>query len=113
MTVNEGAPTWMPWIQQILKFPGSNPIVREANPDYASIPEKISDRMILDFLNMIRLAMTYSEKTIRQMFPVDVKDPLDRKGYQIINEKYDMVVEYMKTTYNIDITKYAAILDGN
>lgn len=103
----------MPWIQQILKFPGSNPIVREANPDYASIPEKISDRMILDFLNMIRLAMTYSEKTIRQMFPVDVKDPLDRKGYQIINEKYDMVVEYMKTTYNIDITKYAAILDGN
>jgi len=46
------------------------------------------------------------------MFPVDVEDPLDKKGYQIINDKYDLVVEYMKTTYGIDVTKYAAILDG-
>ena len=68
--------------------------------------------MVLDFLNMIRLAMTYSGETIRQMFPVDVEDPLDKKGYQIINDKYDLVVEYMKTTYGIDVTKYAASLDG-
>ena len=102
----------MPWIKQVIQFPGSKPIIGEANPDYASIPEKVSDRMVLDFLNMIRLAMTYSGETIRQMFPVDVEDPLDKKGYQIINDKYDLVVEYMKTTYGIDVTKYAAILDG-
>ena len=112
VTTNEGAPTWMPWIKQVIQFPGSKPIIGEANPDYASIPEKVSDRMVLDFLNMIRLAMTYSGETIRQMFPVDVEDPLDKKGYQIINDKYDLVVEYMKTTYGIDVTKYAAILDG-
>ncbi len=112
VTTNYGAPTWMPWIVKEIRFPGIPVITEEINPDYASIPEKISERVLQDFLNMIRLAMLYSEEKIRAMFPIDAEDPLDRKGYQVINDKYDLVVEYMKTTYNVDLPKYAAILNG-
>ena len=45
------------------------------------------------------------------LHPIDVEDPLDRAGYQIINDKYDLVVEYMKTTYEVDLQKYAEILE--
>lgn len=110
VTTNYGAPTWMPWIVSVIRFPGME-ITRELNPDHASIPE-VDGRILQDFLNMIRLAMTYSEETIREMFPVDAEDPLDQKGFRIINDKYDLVVKYMKTTYNVDLSKYATILEG-
>ncbi|WP_292271440.1 hypothetical protein [Butyricimonas sp.] len=112
VTTNYGTPTWMPWIVKEIRFPGSPVITQEMNPDYASIPERISERVLLDFLNMIRLAMLYSKEKIREMFPLDAEESLERKGYQIINDKYDLVVEYMKTTYDIDVTRYAAILDS-
>ena len=61
---------------------------------------------------MVRLAMTYPETQIREDFPLDAEDPLEQAGNQIINDKYDLVVKYMKDTYNVDLPKYADILDG-
>ena len=55
--------------------------------------------------------MLWPEEKVREEFPVDAEDPLDRAGFQKINDKYDLVVEYMKTTYNINLQKYAEILN--
>ncbi|PXZ42992.1 hypothetical protein [Sanguibacteroides justesenii] len=106
-----GAPTWMPWILTQMEFPGSPPLVFDNNPEGGSVPE-IKGRVLQDFLNTVRLAMTFPEETIREMFPVDAPDPLDQKGNRIINDKYDLVVRYMKSAYNLDLPKYAAILGG-
>lgn len=107
---NFGAPKFMPWIICEMNFPGApSPIIRDLNPNFTPTVE---GRIMEDFLNMIRLAMTYPEAKIREMFPVDAEDPLDQQGFQIINDKYDLVVEYMKTTYDVDLPKYAAILEG-
>ena len=102
----------MPWIP-IFSFPNPDGTVFEItqNPDERNIPD-IEGRVLQDFLNMIRLAMFYTEETVREKFPVDVEDPLVLSGNQKINEKYDLVVKYMKETYNIDLPKYAAILEG-
>ena len=69
------------------------------------VAETVEERVLLDFLNTIRYAMVFSEQKVREKFPLDVE------GNQIINAKYDLVVEYMKTTYGIDLPKYASILD--
>ena len=61
---------------------------------------------------MIRFAMLYPEATVRRKFSVDADDPNVRSGNQKINQKYDLVVEYMKSTYGIDLQRYAAILTG-
>jgi hypothetical protein len=100
-----GAPTWMPWL------PFAKGYDMTQNPNEANIPD-VPGRVVQDFLNMIRLAMTFSESTIREKFPVDVDDPLVQYGNMTINDKYDIVVSYMKDTYDVDLQKYAAILDG-
>lgn len=102
-----GAPTWMPWIAPREGWPSWNP----AEQGGGKLPD-IQDRIVEDFLNMIRLAMTFSESTIREMFPVDVEDYYEMMGNDMINTKYDIVVKYMKETYRIDLQRYAAILDG-
>lgn len=112
MTVSQysdfGAPQFMPWVLWEMSFIGPG-FTQDLNPNYT---RDVDGRIMEDFLNMIRLAMTYPEAKIREMFPVDAEDPLDQQGFQIINDKYDLVVEYMKTTYSIDLLKYAAILEG-
>lgn len=109
---NYGCPTWMPWIP-IFSFPNPDGSIFEVtrNPDERNLPD-VEGRVLQDFLNMIRLAMFYTEETVREKFPVDVEDPLVQSGNQKINEKYDLVVKYMKEAYNIDLPKYAAILEG-
>ena len=99
-----GAPTWMPWI--LATYNGE-----EFDKSPGPVAETVEDRALLDFLNMIRVAMRYTEAQVRELYPIDVEDPLDRAGYQIINDKYDLVVEYMKTTYEVDLQKYAEILE--
>lgn len=100
-----GAPTWMPWLPIAAGYDITD------NPNESNIPD-VQGRILQDFLNTIRLAMTFSENDIREMFPVDVEDPYEQNGNYIINDKYDLVVSYMKETYQIDLQKYAAILDG-
>ena len=99
-----GAPTWMPWI--LATYNGE-----EFDKSPGPVAETVEDRALLDFLNMIRVAMRYTEAQVRELYPIDVEDPLDRAGYQIINDKYDLVVEYMRTTYGINLQRYAEILD--
>ncbi|MBS7198707.1 MAG: hypothetical protein KH111_11330 [Bacteroidales bacterium] len=104
-SLTRGAPTWMPWILQVNKYG----VERDDNP--GPVAETVEERVIWDFLNVIRMAMLWPEEKVREEFPVDAEDPLDRAGFQKINDKYDLVVEYMKTTYNIDLQKYAEILN--
>ncbi len=101
-----GAPTWMPWIPAMDGFPSWNP-----GEQGGALPG-ISERVIDDFLNMIRLAMIFSESTIRELFPESVSDEMEMRGNIMINNKYDIVVKYMKEKYQIDLQRYAAILDG-
>lgn len=104
-----GAPTWMPWSVKIIETPyGSFEDDRNPGP----VAETVKERVLQDFMNMVRLAMTYPETQIREDFPLDAEDPLEQAGNQIINDKYDLVVKYMKDTYNVDLPKYADILDG-
>lgn len=107
-----GCPTWMPWLVSF-SYPGPDGEVIEftQNPQGQNIPD-VEGRILQDFLGMIRFAMFYTQATVREKFPVDADDPLVRAGNEKINQKYDLVVEYMKTTYGIDLQKYAAILDG-
>ena len=100
-----GAPTWMPWIP----YADYGDFVIDDNP--GPVAETVEERVLLDFLNTIRYAIVFSEQKVREKFPLDAEDPLDVEGNQIINAKYDLVVEYMKTTYGIDLPKYASILD--
>lgn len=103
-----GAPTWMPWIVKVIENPwGSYEDDRNPGP----VAETVKERVLLDFMNVVRLAMTYPEAKIREDFPVNTEDPLEQAGNQIINDKYDLVVKYMKETYNVDLQKYAAILN--
>ncbi len=81
----------------------------EHHPDRKNIPP-LADRPMADFLNTMRVAMTFTEKQIREMYPLDAEDPLDRKGHEIINRKYDIVVKYMMENYRVDLPKYASIL---
>ena len=99
-----GAPTWMPWI--LSSYNGE-----EFDKSPGPVAETVEDRALQDFLNMIRVAMRYTEAQVRELYPVDAEDPLDQAGNQIINDKYDLVVEYMKTTYGVDLQKYAEILE--
>lgn len=104
ITSDFGAPTWMPWILCV-----SYGMEFDKNP--GPVAETVEDRALQDFLNMIRVAMRYTEAQVRELYPVDAEDPLDQAGHQIINDKYDLVVEYMKTTYGVDLQKYAEILE--
>lgn len=96
-----GAPTWMPWIMESF---GSS-----MNPGL--VAETVEERVLADFLNMIRVAMSYPEEKVRVMYPVDAESPFEREGHQIIQDKYDLVVEYMEAAYGVDLTKYAGILE--
>ena len=106
-----GAPLWMPWVKTRIELGGGRVFETEYHPATKTIPVA-EDRPMEDFLNTIRVAMTYTEKQIREMYPLDAEDPLDRIGYEIINRKYDIVVKYMMENYHLDLPKYAAIL-GN
>ena len=103
-----GAPTWMPWLSPFEGFPDMswNP----AETGGGKLPD-VEGRIIEDFLNMIRLAMTFPESTIREMFPMDAADYYEMMGNYMINTKYDVVVKYMKETYRVDLQRYASILD--
>ena len=80
---------------------------RNPGPVAASIEERVME----DFMNMIRTAMTYSSEQINEKYPLDIEDPIKQAGNKIIIDKYNLVIEYMKNTYNIDLTKYAEILN--
>ena len=95
----------MPWIP----YADYGDFVIDDNP--GPVAETVEERVLLDFLNTIRYAMVFSEQKVREKFPLDAEDHLDVEGNQIINAKYDLVVEYMKTTYGIELPKYASILD--
>ena len=97
-----GAPTWMPWIVTI-----SYGVELDRNP--GPVAASIEERVMEDFMNMIRTAMTYSSEQIK--YPLDIEDPIKQAGNKIIIDKYNLVIEYMKNTYNIDLTKYAEILN--
>ena len=97
-----GAPYWMPWIE--------DPMMGSLHPYPSQIPAKIDDRVKEDFLNMIRLALTFTESEVRAKYPVDTDDPKEAAGYQMINEKYDIVTSYMLNEYGIDLKQYASIL---
>lgn len=99
-----GAPTWMPWIPSFVS--GDYEVSDNPGP----VPETIEERILQDFLSTIRYAMTYPEKMVRSTFPLDTEDPLDGNGNEIIINKYEIVVEYMLSTYGIDLPKYADIL---
>ena len=92
-----GAPLWMPLIEYDYEY---SPLILPS-------PE---ERPLLDFLNLIRTAMRYPETQIRETYPTDVEDPMEQYGNQLINDKYDLVVKYMQTTYGINLQKYAEIL---
>lgn len=98
----------MPWITRLFENEWGS-IVYDENP--GPVAGTVEERVRLDFLNMIRVAMTYPEEEVREMYPVDAEDPLDQVGNRIINDKYDLVVEYMRTTYGINLQRYAEILD--
>lgn len=106
-----GAPLWMPWIKTRIDMGGGHFFEAEHHPDRKNIPD-VEERPLQDFLNTIRVAMTFTEKQIREMYPLDAEDPLDRKGHEMIHRKYDIVVKYMMENYRLDLHKYAAIL-GN
>ena len=99
-----GAPTWMPWIVTI-----SYGVELDRNP--GPVAASIEERVMEDFMNMIRTAMTYSSEQINEKYPLDIEDPIKQAGNKIIIDKYNLVIEYMKNTYNIDLTKYAEILN--
>lgn len=99
---NYGAPYWMPWIE--------DPMMGSIHPYPSQIPADIEDRVKEDFLNMIRLALTFTENDVRAKYPVDTDDPKEAAGYQMINEKYDIVTSYMLEEYDIDLKRYANIL---
>lgn len=61
---------------------------------------------------MVRLAMLYPEDKMMEEFPVDAENPLEAEGNRKIMEKYDIVVRYMKDTYNFDLQAVANILNG-
>ena len=94
----------MPWIL-------ASSYGQEFDKNPGPVAETVEDRALQDFLNMIRVAMRYTEAQVRELYPVDAEDPLDQAGHQIINDKYDLVVEYMRTTYGINLQRYAEILD--
>lgn len=97
---NYGCPTWMPWI----KIFGS-----DVNYDYL---ETERERLSEDFLNYIRYAMTYTESYIKTAYPLkDVSNECELKGNQMINTKYDVVVNCIQSSLGIDLTKYAEILN--
>lgn len=102
---NYGCPTWMPWIKQsVMGFE------QEINFDYLKTEE---ERLAADFLSYVRYAMTYTEAHARETYPVEnVEDEYALKGNQMINQKYDIVVEYIKSSLGIDLPKYAAILEN-
>ena len=104
-----GAPLWMPWVKTRIVMTGGAVFETEHHPDRKNIPP-LADRPMADFLNTMRVAMTFTEKQIREMYPLDAEDPLDRKGHEIINRKYDIVVKYMMENYRVDLPKYASIL---
>lgn len=109
-----GCPEWMPWII-IDSYPNWDGSIIQVsnNPSGLDGSEStVEGRVLQDFLNMIRFAMLYPEATVRRRFPVDADDPYVGSGNQKINQKYDLVVEYMKSTYGIDLQRYAAILTG-
>lgn len=54
---------------------------------------------VLIFTNYIHLCMRYTPDSIAILYP--------QKDYPIIHEKYPIVLEHMKTKYNIDLTKIA------
>ena len=100
-----GCPTWMPWIKQsVMGFE------QDINLDYLKTEE---ERIPADFLSYVRYAMTYTEEYIRAEYPVEgIEDEYAQRGNQMINQKYDIVVKYIKSSLGIDLPKYAAILEN-
>jgi lipoprotein len=102
VTRHHGCPDWMPWI----KFQG----IMDENRNYLETEE---ERLAADFLGYVRYAMTYTEEYIRTNYPMEgVKDEYALEGNKMINQKYDIVVEYIKSSLGIDLPKYAAILEN-
>lgn len=58
------------------------------HPSYAGYPH-------CDFLAYLKAAMYYSESEFRAKYPIE--------SCPLINERYDIVVNYMKTEYGIDL----------
>ena len=102
-------PTWLLWI--IVFEEPSWGIIESQNPNFDNVPD-LEGRILEDFLNMVRLAMLYPEDKMMEEFPVDVENPLEAEGNRKIMEKYDIVVRYMKDTYNFDLQAVANILNG-
>ena len=102
-----GCPEWLLWILYI-EAPDWG-IFESRNPNLDNVPD-VEGRILEDFLNMIRLAMLYPEERMREEFPVDVENALEAEGNRMVMEKYDIVVNYMKDTYNVDLQAVADIL---
>ncbi len=100
-----GAPTWMPWIITVDNYG----ISIDHNP--GPVAATIEERILEDFMNMIRIAMTYSPEKIKELYPTDIDNPIQQTGNQIIISKYELVIKYMKEAYNIDLSQYAEILN--
>ena len=60
---------------------------RNPGPVAASIEERVLE----DFMNMIRTAMTYSSEQINEKYPLDIEDPIKQAGNKIIIDKYNLV----------------------
>lgn len=102
VTRHHGCPDWMPWI----KFQG----IMDENRNYLETEE---ERLAADFLGYVRYAMTYTEEYIRTNYPMEgVENEYALEGNKMINQKYDIVVEYIKSSLGIDLPKYAAILEN-
>ena len=102
-----GCPEWLLWILYIEEPDWG--IFESRNPNLDNVPD-VEGRILEDFLNMIRLAMLYPEERMREEFPVDVENALEAEGNRMVMEKYDIVVNYMKDTYNVDLQAVADIL---
>ena len=101
-------PQWMPWII-VFEQPEFG-IYDSRNPNQNSVPD-VEGRILEDFLNMVRLAMLYTEERMEKEFPVDVEDPYEANGNSMVMEKYHIVVDYLLENYNVDLQAIANILN--
>lgn len=99
------APSWMPWISGAVFT--QDPFNR--NPQYE---QDVNVRQAQDFVNYIRYAMMYTEDQVRAMYPLDAADATEQRGNALIQKKYDIVIDYMKSKGH-NLPDFADILIEN
>lgn len=88
-------------------YPMWMPLIGWEDDKYPPVEERIFN----DFTNYIRFSMLYTEKKIYEKYPINSEDESSNQANQLIRDKYHFVVDFVKSTYNIDLLEYVKLLE--